>query len=189
MELRDAKSMRALAHPVRWALIEALAMEGTATAARCAELLGESQANCSFHLRQLAKYGLVEEAESSDRRARPWRLTSIDQSWSELQEEAETTVAATELTRVFLDHEASRMQAYLRTSAAYPPQWRAAAGMSATMTWLTAAELAELNKQIGELQRAYLERVTDPATRPEGVRRVRMFATGYPLPDTPHLER
>jgi DNA-binding MarR family transcriptional regulator len=189
MELRDAKSMRALAHPVRWALIEAIGMEGTATAARCAELLGETQANCSFHLRQLAKYGLVEEAESSDRRARPWRLTSIDQNWSELQEDPEAGVAAAELTRVFLDREASRMQAYLRTNAAFPRPWREAAGMGATMTWLTAEELAELNKQVSELQRAYVDRISEPAKRPEGARRVRLFATGYPLPDTPYLER
>jgi predicted ArsR family transcriptional regulator len=189
MELRDATSMRALAHPLRWALIEALGMEGTATAARCAELLGETQANCSFHLRQLAKYGVVEEAESTDKRARPWRLTSIDQTWSEFQEDTDATVAAAELTRVFLDREAGRMQAYVRTSPTYEPEWRQAAGLSASMTWLTADELAALNKQVGELQRQFLDRVRDAGARPPGARRVRLFAAGYPLADTPHLDR
>lgn len=181
--------MRALAHPVRWALLEALGVEGTATAARCAELLGETQANCSFHLRQLAKYGLVEEAGSTDRRARPWRLTSVDQNWSEFQDDEEASMAAAELTRVFLDREASRMQAYVRTSREHEPQWRQAAGMSSAMTWLTAEELAELNRQVNELQRKYLARMTEPTLRPPGARRVRLFAAGYPVPDAPHVER
>ena len=47
------------------------------TAAACARRLGSSQANCSFHLRQLAKYGFVEQAApSGDSRERPWRLTT-----------------------------------------------------------------------------------------------------------------
>jgi hypothetical protein len=42
------------------------------TSTRCADLVGESQANCSFQLRQLAKYGLVEEAPTSSKKERPF---------------------------------------------------------------------------------------------------------------------
>ena len=55
--------MRALAHPVRLALLEVLADAGQLTATEAGERIGESPANASFHLRQLAKYGFVEEAE------------------------------------------------------------------------------------------------------------------------------
>ena len=51
-EVSDPMAMRALAHPVRLALIEALADAGTLTATEAAERLGESPANASFHLRQ-----------------------------------------------------------------------------------------------------------------------------------------
>src|SRR3954465_6069706 len=62
-EVSDPMAMRALAHPVRLALIEALADAPTLTATEAGERVGESPANASFHLRQLAKYGFVEEAE------------------------------------------------------------------------------------------------------------------------------
>ena len=77
--------MRALAHPLKWALMDVLLVEGSATSTRCAELVGDTQANCSFHLRQLARYGLVEEAPSTSKRERPWRLATTEQSWSMIQ--------------------------------------------------------------------------------------------------------
>ena len=65
--LTDPRALRADAHPVRMALMGLLRTEGPLTATRAAELLGESSGTCSFHLRQLAKYGLVEEAGRRDR--------------------------------------------------------------------------------------------------------------------------
>ena len=62
LNLTDPRAIRALAHPLRWALLEALGQAGTLTATQASEMLGESPANCAFHLRTLAKYGFVEEA-------------------------------------------------------------------------------------------------------------------------------
>src|SRR5262252_8581356 len=73
-KITDARAMRALAHPLRLALLEALMHAGTLTATQASELLGESPANCAFHLRTLAKYGFVEEAGGGRGRERPWRL-------------------------------------------------------------------------------------------------------------------
>src|ERR1700678_1402201 len=73
----DARTMRALAHPVRIALIEVLMLGGAMTATEAGERIGESPTTCSFHLRQLAKYGLAEEAGGGRGRARPWRMPSI----------------------------------------------------------------------------------------------------------------
>ena len=53
-----------MAHPVRLRLLAELADLGQATATELAERTGESPANCSWHLRQLARYGFIEEAES-----------------------------------------------------------------------------------------------------------------------------
>src|SRR4051794_41396768 len=69
----DASTLRALSHPVRIQLMEALGMHGTMTATQVGELIGESPTTCSFHLRQLARYGFVEEAGGGKGRARPWR--------------------------------------------------------------------------------------------------------------------
>lgn len=70
-EITEPRQLRALAHPLRLDLIETLAALGPSTAAQCARELGQTQASCSFHLRQLAKYGYVEEATpGTDRRER-----------------------------------------------------------------------------------------------------------------------
>lgn len=61
-------------HPVRIALLDALADAGTLTSTEAARRLGYSSGLCSFHLRQLARYGIVEEAPHPGGRARPWRL-------------------------------------------------------------------------------------------------------------------
>ena len=76
---RDPKALRALAHPLRWQLLDLLGSEETATATRCAEVLGESVASCSYHLGMLAKYGYIEEVPGRTGREKPWRLASTRQ--------------------------------------------------------------------------------------------------------------
>ena len=107
-------TVRALAHPVRLDLIEVLATLGPSTAARCGRHLGVSQASCSFHLRQLAKYGFVEEAEPGpDRRERVWRLSDVEQSW-------QSGPVTDQLDRVFAQREADRMLGWTARRAAEP---------------------------------------------------------------------
>lgn len=64
----------ALAHPLRTALLGLLREHGTLTSTEAARLLGQSSGLCSFHLRQLARYGYIEEAAQPRGRVRPWRL-------------------------------------------------------------------------------------------------------------------
>jgi predicted transcriptional regulator len=71
---RQATALRGLAHPIRLQLLALLADEGQLTSTRAGALTGETVANCSFHLRQLAKYGFVEATAGDDRRHHPWRL-------------------------------------------------------------------------------------------------------------------
>src|SRR5580658_2550387 len=73
--VQDAPTLRALAHPVRLALLEALGHQASLTATEAAKIIGESPSACSFHLRMLAKYGLVEDAGGGAGRRRPWRRT------------------------------------------------------------------------------------------------------------------
>ncbi len=75
LDTSDPTRMRALAHPLRLRLMELLGELGEATATTCADRTGESVASCSFHLRQLAKYGFVEAAEQRGRE-KPWRRTA-----------------------------------------------------------------------------------------------------------------
>src|SRR5688572_12642744 len=72
--ITDPARIRALAHPIRLELIDFLHRVGEATATECAEHIGESVASCSFHLRQLEKYGYIERAERRGRE-KPWRAS------------------------------------------------------------------------------------------------------------------
>jgi predicted ArsR family transcriptional regulator len=76
----DPRILRAIAHPTRNRILSELSAAGSLRAADIARLLEVPANQASFHLRQLAKYGLVEEApdEARDRRDRVWRLADAD---------------------------------------------------------------------------------------------------------------
>ena len=73
--ITDPAALDALAHPVRLDLLSFLMSHGAATASECARAVDDNPSNCSYHLRVLAKHGLVEPVESDDGRERPWRAT------------------------------------------------------------------------------------------------------------------
>src|SRR6187402_479556 len=74
--VHDPTVLRAIAHPVRNRILGELSAQGPLRAADLSQELGVPANQASFHLRQLAKYGLVEEAvgEGRDRRDRVWRI-------------------------------------------------------------------------------------------------------------------
>src|ERR1022692_3884909 len=120
----DALALRALAHPLRWKLIDLLGSERSATATRCAEVLGESVASCSYHLGILAKYGYIELVPGQAGREKPWRLTSYRQELSGEGLGAEGELAAEAAIEVFLDHELTRTKDRLRRRSLEPAEWR-----------------------------------------------------------------
>jgi DNA-binding transcriptional ArsR family regulator len=181
-QVTDAQTMRALAHPVRIALIEELSIGGPMTATQVGERIGESPTTCSFHLRQLARYGFVEEAGGGKGRARPWRMTSIGMSFSPAHDDPDAEIAATALTRLFRERQLDRYRTWLQTKAAYPRRWREAAGDSEWGTYLTAEELEQLNDELVILLRSrFHDRLTDPSKRPPGSALVEMLMFSYPI--------
>jgi len=180
-QISDAQTMRALSHPVRIALLEVLGVEGPMTATEVGELIGESPTTCSFHLRQLAKYGLVEEAGGGKGRARPWRMTALDIAIRG-HDDPEAELAADVLTGIFLERQRDRYRTWQETKAAYPSEWRKAAGESDVVVYLTAEELEHLREELSELLRPLVqERDGDPSKRPPGSVPVEMVTFSYPL--------
>src|SRR5580704_6927474 len=150
-QLTDSRTLRALTHPVRIALIEALLLGGAMTATEVGEQIGESPTTCSFHLRQLAKYGFVEEAGGGKGRARPWQMTSIGFSFASTHDDPESEIAANALLHLFRERQLGRYQHWLETKASYPRIWRDAANDSEYLFYLTADELEQLNHDLGAL--------------------------------------
>lgn len=184
--ITEPKELRALSHPTRWAIIELLGLEETATATRCAEHTGESVASCSYHLGMLAKYGFVEQAEGGSGREKPWKLLRKHQSWGydgEHELDTESELALETLNEAYLDHTVSSMKAFLRRESREPAEWQAAVGSWSSTRHLTAAELTELVEAITALVEPYQYRNDDPAQRPEGSRPVRVFTSMWlPIP-------
>lgn len=177
----DARTLRALAHPVRIALLEALSLGGAMTATELAEEIGESPTTCSFHLRQLARYGFVEEAGGGKGRARPWRITSIGMEIPAV-DDPETTIAAAMVARLFRERQLDRYRTWLETNATYPLQWREAAGETQLVFYMTAEELKQLNAEVRDLAGPrFQERLTDPSLRPAGAVPVEMLIFSYPI--------
>src|SRR5690242_4511470 len=73
----DAHGMRALAHPVRLAILTRLQQTGPQTATRLSEHVGASPSVTSWHLRHLAKHGLVRDADTlGNGRERWWEAAA-----------------------------------------------------------------------------------------------------------------
>jgi DNA-binding transcriptional ArsR family regulator len=181
-QLDDARTLRALAHPVRIALVEALSIGGPMTATEVGEQIGETPTTCSFHLRQLAKYGFVEEAGGGKGRSRPWRMTSIGHTIASTHDDPQTAIAASTLVRLIRERQLDRYRAWRETQSTYPREWRDAAGDSEYVFYLTAQELDDLNKELLALLRPrVLERLTDPSQRPPGSVPVEMLIFSYPM--------
>jgi hypothetical protein len=180
-----ALALRALAHPLRWKLIDLLNSEQSATATRCAEVLGESVASCGYHLGILAKYGYVEPVPDRAGREKPWRLASRRQDLSSGGLDEAGALAAQAATEVFLDHELERIKDRLRRQGLESPEWQAASYLSGSTVWMTAAELTEIKDQLTGIQERYGDRDDDPANRPPGAREVRLFAVTSVAPRLP----
>jgi predicted transcriptional regulator len=187
--LTDPKAMRALAHPVRVALIEALgfADNQTLTATEASELLGESPANCAFHLRTLAKYGLVEETGGGRGRQRPWRLAHRGIDISPPWQDSETRLAADAVASVWIGRWMQRASERLGRVVSYPGGWQQAALASESVVHLTAEEAEAVGERLRQVIEPYRERRDDASLRPAGSLPYELLLFGYPLTDPPSL--
>lgn len=177
--------MRALAHPTRIALVEALVREGPLTATEAAAILDDSPGNISWHFGILSKYGYIEEVASKGRR-RPWRLTAVSANFSTGADEGEEVTAAADALEATVSTLA--MQSHQEWAARrhlFEASWRAAGYLTDTITYLTADELDALGDEVTALLHRYAERTMDKSLRPPGSKPVRLTAWGHPLPPMP----
>jgi DNA-binding transcriptional ArsR family regulator len=178
--LTDPRALRALGHPLRLSLLGLLRTEGPLTATRAGELLGESSASCSFHLRQLAKYGLVEEAGGGRGRERPWRATAMFTDVPRVTGSPEFDAASGLFRSMIAERYYEGMMRWLEALPDEPAEWQQAAEFGDTFLYLTAAELAELSGQLRALADRYLDRQVRPELRPPGARLVSYLRLAFP---------
>ena len=172
--LTDPGAVRALAHPGRYAILERLQFEGPATATECAEVAGLSPSACSYHLRLLARYGFVEEADNAggDGRERLWR--AVIPSWQcDLEDAAGGSAAAAldqALGRIQMDSSDRKVLTWMERSAQEPRDWREAVVVSNSSIVATAEELAEIKEGLMAVLRPYFFSDRPLSEAPEGAR-------------------
>lgn len=163
-------------HDVRTALMALLAEVGTVTATEAAARLGHSSGLCSFHLRQLARHGLIEEAPHHGGRARPWRLRQDGPSAGEPAEEGFGDLAR--------GLEDESWQRWLGRRDQAPAEWRRDEAFSA-IAYLTPEEMSRVSDTVRRALAPYQDREQRPLARPDGARPVALIARLFPLLSQP----
>jgi predicted ArsR family transcriptional regulator len=178
LHLNDPQAMRAYAHRTRMSLVGLLRTQGPLTATRAADLIGESVASCSYHLRMLAKYGVVEEVPGPGRQ-KPWRATAQFTNVPRTSADPAIEAAATELRAFFAKWYFEEVARAQKTARDLPPEWQEAETFGDALLYLTPAELTELSAGIDKLVDRFLDRNTNPELRPEGAELVTMLRIAF----------
>jgi Helix-turn-helix domain len=122
-----------------------LMSRGAQTASECAAIVGASPSNCSYHLRELERFGLVERAADDesglDGRDRPWRPTVTGYGTGPVESTPDPDPAAV----VAADAHATQ-----------PPAWQRAELISTYGLLLSAHELARLAAAVDGILRPYI---------------------------------
>jgi predicted ArsR family transcriptional regulator len=181
--LTDPRALRALAHPLRPRLLGLLRRDGPLTATQAGKLVGESPASCSFHFRQLARFGLVEEAGGGRGRERPWQATAQFTSWPSGADDPELAAAGQQFERVVAGRYLDRTLGWIERRRDESAEWQDAAVFSDAMLFLTVEELAELNRELQAIIDRFHPRTPNPELRPVGVRRVDLIQLAFPAED------
>ncbi len=175
--LEGPEALRALAHPVRLKAIDELfSSQAPRTATELADLCGTSASSMSYHLRSLARWGVVRRAPASaDTRERPWQAAGgklrMSNSDSRIVEDEVVTALAFDATR-------DRYQAWSSQRRGTTPEGDTLATINRGDLALTYEEAVKLDEQVTRL----LEQRSDPpATDPDNQRMVYLWAL-FPSP-------
>ncbi len=174
LQLQDPRAIRALAHPARMVIIDALASGDELTATDCAALTGLSPSATAYHLKLLARYDLAEPAAArSDGRERPWRATERQTRFDLDPSTAAGAAAATAVALAYFDRTRAVGEEFMASAHQETHQWQDAASLTNADLWLTAQEAQQLTIALDAATAAYRSRtLTD---HPEGSRRVRVM--------------
>ena len=175
----DPRELRALARPVRMALYEVLGLHRSLTATQAAKIVGGSPTSVAYHLRTLAKYGYVEEAEGGTGRERPWRMKTV--GFYIDRDDAGNAAAADALGRQLFNRWLERRQEYLEHRERWPKEVHDATGGSNFTLFGTIEEFEELQNAWGRMIMKYFDRIADPTQRPENWQMFELQLFTHPL--------
>lgn len=171
---------------MRAALLELIRRDGVLTATDAARQLGGSTGLYSFHLRQLARHGVIEEAPAPGGRVRPWRLVRAGVARpsgpSGPSGPRPGPVSDVELSDVARGLEDESYRRWLEQRDTAPAIWRRDEAFSQVL-YLTPEEMAGMAEVIRALLAQFRHREVRPTTRPAQAAPVAVVARLFPLLD------
>ncbi|KPN16376.1 ArsR/SmtB family transcription factor [Arthrobacter sp. Edens01] len=183
-QVLDVTRLKALAHPIRIALLESLSRYGAQTACSVAERLGESSGSTSYHLRQLAKHGFVREVEGRGTARERWweRVPEPIQTSAEMAKSPAARDATRILAKTVTNSNAKALGDFVDHGESLPDEWVETSILLGTSLRLTLEEAQEVSRQASE----QLEKLLSPFRGREdadGTRPVELHFNFFPLID------
>ncbi|MFD3730023.1 ArsR/SmtB family transcription factor [Streptomyces sp. NPDC058632] len=179
----DARSLRGLAHPLRIQLLDSLRLGGPATASQLAQKLGESSGATSYHLRQLAAHGFIEDAPEHGRgRERWWKAVHKGLSFDDgLLTDANPDVrgAADLYLHEVATSQGRDLSTWLGNRLTWPQEWNRTWDMSSATLRLTPELTRELVEKMHALVDTYRDRAADEGDADTA--QVRIHTHAFPL--------
>ena len=184
----DAAALKALAHPLRVDLFDRLAMFGAATASQLGEALGESSGATSYHLRQLARHGFIEEdPDRGTARERYWRVVpgGVTMNPTDFDENSAEFEAGTLVARQMTEQRFRHVDDFLRRGPRdFGTEWVGASALMSARSTMTAEELQAVSFEIASAIDAVLDRYRDRG-HIAGARPVTLHFNAFPIVGAP----
>jgi DNA-binding transcriptional ArsR family regulator len=148
----DVAALKALAHADRLRILGHLRVIGPSTATQLARRFGLNSGATSYHLRQLAKYGLIEEASDlGNARDRWWRAIHESTSYDTADLKGEALEAGLAFNRAVLSAHVHMMQRGQEAYRGLDIPWRKASTSSDVVIPLNAEAAETLTNRIMDL--------------------------------------
>jgi DNA-binding transcriptional ArsR family regulator len=188
MKITDVRVLAALAHPKRLAILHLLLTIGDVTATQCAEVVDASPSSCSYHLRHLERFGLVERVgtgpdDEIDGRTRRWRsvASGFDFGESPSTGSPEMVAATAAVISAGIDENVRLARHYLSHLADVPEAWHDISAFSTYALLLNPDELRQVIDAIDAIVRPLRAVVRDDA--PADAVPVRLALEAFPRTD------
>ena len=165
IDVTDVRALRALSHPLRGRLLGHLRTYGPSTATRLGQEFGESSGSTSYHLRQLAAYGFVEEVpDEGNGRDRWWRArhrsTHFDTAAFMAAPGGREVVD--ELLHRQLGQHQRLLANYAEETQQQDDEWRTASSLNDWLLHLSPAAAAELAEELNAVLSRWRETREEP---------------------------
>ena len=152
------EQLKALAHPLRIRILDLLSTHSALTASGIAQLVGESSGSTSYHLRQLARHGFVQEVEGRGTgRERWWESRPGGFTVGLPDDPADVAAIATTqmINREFETARARKIQALLENAQAVGREWLDVTRLQTISIWLTPEQMAEISVAWDQLSETF----------------------------------